>query len=183
MTKTEKKIVKKQAEKALTNAEVIKLPGVGKEISDALAEIQVKLSVKMRPGSSADGQDPRMLASVARYREFAPADATECLLASLCVGLQNAAMTSLEHAAQMDMLPARTEELKNATRAALAVANLLEALDRRRGRGNRTVAVGQVNVATGGQAIVGNVNSEVTHSTNPEGMENPNSDLSLQAKK
>jgi hypothetical protein len=94
MTKTEKKIVKKQAEKALTNAEVIKLPGVGKEISDALAEIQVKLSVKMRPGSSADGQHPRMLASVARYREFAPADATECLLASLCVGLQNAAMTS-----------------------------------------------------------------------------------------
>jgi hypothetical protein len=70
MTKTEKKIVKKQAEKALTNAEVIKLPGVGKEISDALAEIQVKLSVKMRPGSSADGQDPWMLASVARYREF-----------------------------------------------------------------------------------------------------------------
>jgi hypothetical protein len=83
----------------------------------------------------------------------------------------------------MDMLPVRTEELKNATRAALVVANLLEALDRRRGRGNRTVAVGQVNVATGGQAIVGNVNSEVTHSTNPEGMENPNSDLSLQAKK
>ena len=181
MTKTEKKIVKKQAEKALTNAEVIKLPGVGKKMSNALAEIQVKLSVS--PGSSADGQDPWMLASVARYREFAPADATECLLASLCVGLQNAAMTSLDHAAQMDMLPARTEELKNATRAALVVANLLEALDRRRGRGNRTVAVGQVNVATGGQAIVGNVNSEVTHSTNPEGMENPNSDLSLQAKK
>jgi len=79
----------------------------------------------------------------------------------------------------MDMLPARTEELKNATRAALVVANLLEALDRRRGRGNRTVAVGQVNVATG-QAIVGNVNSEVTHSTNPE---EPNSGLSLQEKK
>jgi hypothetical protein len=181
MTKAEKKMVTKQAKKALTNAELLDSPGFCKEISDALAEIQVKRSLSA--GSSAKARDAWMTASVARYREFAPADATECLLASLCVGLQNAAMTSLEHAAWTDVLPARTEELKNATRAAMAVADLLEALDRRRGRGNRTVAVGQVNVATGGQAIVGNVNSEVTHSTNPEGMEDPNSDPSLQAKK
>ena len=40
--------------------------------------------------------------AAARYHEFAPADATERVLATLSVGLQNAAMTSLHHAAEVD---------------------------------------------------------------------------------
>ena len=94
-----KKTVKRQAKRELTNAQLIESPGFDKEISDKLAEIQAKRSLKIHPGSSAEGKDAWMTACVARYREFAPADATERLLASLCVGLQNAAMTSLEHAA------------------------------------------------------------------------------------
>ena len=38
-------------------------------------------------------------ASVARYGEFAPADGIERLLATLSIGLQNAAMTSLQYVA------------------------------------------------------------------------------------
>jgi hypothetical protein len=55
MTKTEKKMVEKQAKKALRIAELKELPS--EEISDALAEMQVKASLKMRPGSSAEGRD------------------------------------------------------------------------------------------------------------------------------
>jgi hypothetical protein len=102
-------------------------------------------------------------ASISVYREFAPADATERLLASLSVSLQSAAMSSLQHAAGTELLPVRTEELNNGIRAARAVAELLEALDVRRGRCKQSVAVGQVTVETGGQAVVGNVSSEFRH--------------------
>jgi hypothetical protein len=183
MAKTQKKKLNKQPKRALTNAQLIEIPGVDKEISNALAEMQVSSSLKMPPGSSAEDRDALKTAAVARYREFAPADATERLLASLSIGLHNAAMTSLEHAVGMDMLLARTEELKNATKAAVAAADLLEALDRRRGRGSRTVAVGQVTVETGGQAIVGNVNSEISRSTKPEEMQDQSGDPSPQEKK
>jgi hypothetical protein len=103
-----------------------------------------------------------MEASFASYSEFAPADATERILATLSTGLTNAAMTSLQHAAHTTLLPARSEELKNATQASQVVMELLEARDRHRGRGKQTVAVGQVTVESGGQAIVGTVNSEAS---------------------
>jgi hypothetical protein len=117
-------------------------------------------------------------ASVARYREFAPADATERVLATLSVGLQNAAMTSLAHAATADMSDVRSEELRNATRAAKVVVDLVGALDRHRGRGSQDVQVGQVTVETGGQAIVGNVNSEGRHNSKPEERDDPTDDPS-----
>ena len=77
-------------------------------------------------------------------------------------------MTSLHFVAQANTLEWRTEELKNATRVAPVVMELLETLDRHRGRGKQNVAVGQVTVESGGQAIVGNVNSEAMPSINPE---------------
>ena len=147
-------------------------------MSDSLAAIQVSWSLKMPSGLSDPDRNKISEASMARYREFASADATERLLASLSVSLQSAAMTSLQYAAVTESLPARTEELNNAIRAARAAAELLGQLDGRRGRGKQTVAVGQVTVETGGQAIVGNVNSEGRRSTKPEETENPSDDPS-----
>lgn len=143
--------------------------------SDALAAIQVASSLNT---SGFSDQESVILkkGSVSRYREFAPADPTESLLVTLSVGLQNAAMRSLEYAAGAEMLDARSEELRNATRGARMVAELLEALDRHRGRGKQSVTVGQVTVETGGQAIVGNVNSEDRRSIKAEETENPNED-------
>src|SRR4029079_19331920 len=77
----------------------------------------------------------------------------------------NAAMVSLKHAAGTTVLPVRTQELKNAIGATREVTKLLDALERCRGRGKQSVKVGQVTVETGGQAIVGNVNSEARSST------------------
>ena len=202
MAKTQKNTVKTEASKTpSSNADFveetdvdtvpssetdpIKVAEVQKEASDplavmsnSLAAIQVSWSLKMPSGLSDPDRKAIAEASIARYREFAPADATERLLASLSVSLQSAAMTSLQYAAGTELLPARTEELNNAIRAARAAADLLEALDVRRGRGKQSVAVGQVTVETGGQAIVGNVNSEARPSSKPKEMANPNDDPS-----
>ena len=77
-------------------------------------------------------------------------------------------MTSLQYAAGTELLPARTEELNNAIRAARAAAELLGRLTYAAGAAEQTVAVGQVTVETGGQAIVGNVNSEARRCSKPE---------------
>ena len=145
-------------------------PKVGdndRQASDVLAATQTAQTLKA-PGFSEEDSSILKSASVARYREFAPVDATEKMLASLCVGMQNAAMTSLQHAAEVNCFDVRNQELKNADRAAKNVIGALEALDRHRGRGKQDVQVGQVTVETGGQAIVGNVNSDGRRNSKPD---------------
>jgi hypothetical protein len=179
MTKTKKNAVETQAPEAPSSkTDLTNVADVDKEVSDLLAEIQVSLSLKMPPGLSDRNRKVMADASIARYREFAPANATERHLVTLSVGLQIAAMTSLNHAANSDVLLVRSQEMKNATMAARAVMDLLEALERSRGHSKPSVAVGQVTVQTGGQAIVGNVSSEHRHSTKPEETKNPNDDPS-----
>jgi hypothetical protein len=136
--------------------------------SDLLAKFQVGLSLKS-PFTLSDPEFHEIIeASAASYSEFAPADATERLLATLSVGLQNATMQSLANAANTGVSDVRNEEMRNAIRGAKAVAELLEALDRHRGRGKQSIAVGKVTVESGGQAIVGNVNTEASPSIQPE---------------
>ena len=174
MTKTKRDAVETQAPEAPSSeTDLVKVRD--KRASDSLAAIQVALSLNTSGFSDQESLTLRK-GSVARYREFAPADPTESLLVTLSVGLHNAAMKSLEYVAGTDRLDARSEELRNATRGAKMVAELVEALDRHRGRGKQNVTVGQVTVETGGQAIVGNVNSEGRRSTKPEETENPDDD-------
>lgn len=135
--------------------------------ADTLAGMQTALSLNTSGFSQEDGRILRN-ASVARYREFAPVDATERVLATMAVGLQNGAMRSLQVAAEVECPDVRNDEMRNATRAAKVVAELLETLDRHRGRRNQDVRVGQVTVASGGQAVVGNVNAEGRQNTKPE---------------
>lgn len=176
MAKTEKDAVQTQVPEAPSSeTDLVKAADVNEQASDALAAVQTALSLNTSGFSDEESRTLKK-ASVARYREFAPADATERVFATLSVGSQNAVMTSLEHAAGAEMLDVRSEELRNATRGAKIVAELLEALDQHRGRGKQSVTVGQVTVETGGQAIVGNVNSEGRRSTKPEETENLNDD-------
>lgn len=122
--------------------------------SDMLAAMQTAESLNTSGFSSEDGGILKT-GVVARYREFGPQDATERVLATLCVGMQNAAMASLKHAAEVNCFDVRSQEVRNATRAAKVVVDLVGALDRHRGRGHQDVQVGQVTVEPGGQAIVG----------------------------
>jgi hypothetical protein len=137
--------------------------------------MQTAASLNTSGFSSEDGAILKT-GAVARYREFGPLDATERVLATLCVGLQNAAMASLQHAAEVNCFDVRSREQKNAERAAKVVIDLVGALDRHRGCGNQDVQVGQVTVETGGQAIVGNVNSDGQRNSKPEKPDDPTDD-------
>jgi hypothetical protein len=140
--------------------------------SDFLAVVQTGLSLKTS-GLSDENSAALQKAAVARYREFAPSDASERTLASLIVGLQNGSMTSLQAGASTECPHIRNDEMRNAIHAAETVADLLEKLDRHRGRGHRDVRVGQVNVETGAQAIVGNVTSDGRRPSPPEEPDDP----------
>jgi hypothetical protein len=88
--------------------------------------------------------------------EFAATDAVESTLAPVIVGIRNAVMTGL-YAATIGSAERRYIELQTALKGASVLAQLLEAFDSHRGNGNRRVTVGNVNVESGAQAIVGNV--------------------------
>jgi hypothetical protein len=88
--------------------------------------------------------------------EFAAADAVESTYAPVIVGIRNAVMTSLR-LATLGSVERRDRELTTALKGAGVLAQLLEAFDAHRGHGNRRVTVGNVNVESGAQAIVGNV--------------------------
>jgi hypothetical protein len=97
--------------------------------------------------------------------EFAPADAVESTYAPVIVGIRNAVMTSIRLATTGSDEP-RDVELNMAFKGGDLLIRLLEAWDAHRGHGGRRFTVGNVNVESGAQAIVGNV--ETTPRQEPE---------------
>jgi hypothetical protein len=96
--------------------------------------------------------------AVAAYKLMNPADPAESAICRLMIGITSAGMESLTRAtggAQRHLT--QETDLKLAMKAALTVTELIKTLDARRGRYQQTVNVGQVNVQSGGRAIVGNV--------------------------
>ena len=93
------------------------------------------------------------------YLGIQPKTALEAILASLIVGISNASNECLAQATQVtpDHVQFRDVNLRHALKGATVVTQLIEALERVRGNGPRNVSVGNVNVQSGGQAIVGNV--------------------------
>ena len=173
MTKRTNNMVETKTPKASgSETDVAKVADNDRKASDTLAVVQSALSLNTSSFSPEDGSLLKK-AAAARYREFAALDATDRNLASLIVGMQNAAMTSLQYAAEVDCFDVRSQELRNAARAAKVVIELTGALDQHRGRGNQDVQVGQVTVETGGQAIVGNVNSDGRPHSKPEEPDDP----------
>jgi hypothetical protein len=108
------------------------------ESLDLLA-FQLVSMLRIPPGISARHRAAMVKGAVALYRNLAPQDAWQCLVASLAVGLQNGAMTSLQIAASTDLPQPRTMEMNNATRAAGKVVQLLEVLEKHRARGRQRV--------------------------------------------
>jgi hypothetical protein len=92
-------------------------------------------------------------------KAFAPTDGIEAMIASQAVALHFASIECLKRA----MIPAQPSEVaakhrKDGANLARAMVDMVEALDRKRGKGGRqTVVVKHVHVNDGGQAIIGNV--------------------------
>lgn len=94
------------------------------------------------------------------YRGLEPRDSAEAILAGLTVAVTNSSMDCLGRAGRCgDSLAARDLNLRHGHKGALVVRDLLSELDSRRGQNPKNVTVGKVNVGSGGQAIVGNVES------------------------
>jgi hypothetical protein len=96
--------------------------------------------------------------ALALYAAIEPRDALESVLARLVVGVGNGVMDCLSRSARNgDCLESRDVNLRHAIKGSLAVSEMVKAIDNHRGRDRQKVTVGQVNVQSGGQAIVGNV--------------------------
>jgi len=110
------------------------------------------------PGTENDTQTMHMRAGMAALRAFKPKDEIEGMLAAQAVALHFGAMECLRRA----MLPDQPGEFqsklcKDGVNLARGMADMLDALDRKRGKGPQVVRVERVVVNDGGQAIVGAV--------------------------
>ena len=121
------------------------------------------------PGIEDDGQDQRMRAVMAALRAFKPRDEIEGLLAGQAVALHFGAMECLRRA----MIPEQPFEIASKLRRdganlSRAMTEMLDALERKRGKGRpQVVRVERVVVQDGGRAIVGNVSSGATATPPP----------------
>lgn len=102
----------------------------------------------------------RFISAISMLEGIEPKDGTEGMLATQMVGTHNAAMECLRRA----MIPSqpnerRDENLKHATKLLSIYARQIEVLDKHRGKGQQKVTVEYVNVESGGQAVVGHVES------------------------
>ena len=115
------------------------------------------LRVQESPGDN-DAQGRAVAAAAAALRAFKPEDAIEGMIAGQATALHFAGMECL----RMAMIPEQPAEFaaklrKDAANMMRSMAEMLEALDRKRGKGPQVMRVERVVVHEGGQAVVGNV--------------------------
>jgi hypothetical protein len=104
----------------------------------------------------------RLVRAVEQFESLAPADGAEGMLALQMVGTHDAALECLRRAALSGQTYAgRDMALKHAHKLMSLYTQQLAALNKHRGKGQQKVTVEHVNVAAGGQAIVGNVETTV----------------------
>ena len=109
-------------------------------------------------GATEEGITVRLVRALEQFESLAPADGAEGMLALQMVGTHDASLECLRRAA----LPGQTfagrdMALKHAHKLMSLYTQQLAALNKHRGKGQQKVTVEHVNVAAGGQAIVGNV--------------------------
>jgi len=99
-----------------------------------------------------------MKAALDAFREIAPRDEIEAMLAAQMIAVHNASMECFRRAMIPEQpLPARDANLKHATKLSRTYATQMEALNKHRGKGQQHMTVKHVHVHDGGQAIVGPV--------------------------
>jgi hypothetical protein len=100
----------------------------------------------------------RIAAAAAALAAFKLADEVEAMLAGQAVAMHHGAMECLRRAMLPDQHPDTASKLrKDGANLARGMTDMLDALDRRRGKGPQVVRVERVVVHEGGRAIVGNV--------------------------
>jgi len=115
----------------------------------------------------------RIARALKLYESIEPEGGLEGMLAAQMVGTHSAALECLRRAAvEGQTFAGRDQSLKHAQKLMTLYTQQLAALNKHRGKGQQKVTVEHVNVAAGGQAIVGNVETgqsgKVKRHTPPE---------------
>lgn len=119
---------------------------------------QVLDSNSTQKGSSTEWDALLANSAFEMLRGIKPSDAIEGMLAAQMVATHNAALECFDRAMRPNQpIPAREYNLKNAAKLSALFARQIETLDKHRGKGQQKVTVEHVHVASGGQAIVGTV--------------------------
>lgn len=114
--------------------------------------------IPMPPSIGDTQRDALYVKAIDLFESIGPADGIEGMLATQMVGTHNATMECLRRAMIYDQsLEAQKVYLSQAERLMNLYTRHVDALARHRGGGPPNITVGQVNVESGGQAIVGNV--------------------------
>lgn len=112
--------------------------------------------------SDPEEREEQMLPLVALLESIKPKGEVEGMLAVQMVATHTAAMDWLRRATHPKQTFAGQDmSLRHAEKLLALFARQLEVLDKRRGKGKQQVTVKYVNVESGGQAVVGNVRSDV----------------------
>ena len=121
-----------------------------------LAEIMGLIYV--RPSLGEVQREALYVKAIDLFESLKPADGLEGMLATQMVGTHNAAVESLRRAMIYNQsLEAQKVYLSQAERLMGMYMRQVDALAKHRGKAQPNITVGQVNVESGGRAIVGNV--------------------------
>ncbi len=105
-----------------------------------------------------DGSARRITAAGAVLAAFKPADEIEGMIAAQAVALHSAGMECLRRSMIPEQPPEAALKLrKDGANLMRSMTDMLDALDRKRGKGPQVVRVERVVVHEGGEAVVGNV--------------------------
>ena len=118
-----------------------------------------------------DGPEDRFSAAAVAVAAFRPQDEIEAMFAAQAVALHFGAMEALRRSMVLEQPGDLATRLRrDGANLARAMGEVVEALDRRRGKGpQQVVRVERVVVQEGGQAIVGPVSAAGTQTTRGEG--------------
>ena len=129
------------------------------------------------PSTSVEESNALLVKAIDMFNDFKVEDGIEGMLAVQMIGTHHAIVECFRRAMIPDQhLEVQKVYLSQAERLMGLYARHLAALDKHRGRGQQNITVKHVNVASGGQAIVGNIDtgqSNVGPVDTPPALEKP----------
>ena len=121
-------------------------------------DVLLKSTVATLSNTDPDAVPQRVVAVSAALAAFKPTDEIEGMIASQCVALHFAALECLRRAVLPGQIPdIASKHRKDGANLARAMADMLDAMDRKRGKGPQVLRIERVVVHEGGRAVVGNI--------------------------
>jgi hypothetical protein len=130
---------------------------VGTEVPQLGLQLFNQVMATLPVSETEEQKQEGALAMVAALRGIAPRDQLEGMLAVQMVGVHQLAMAQLRTASRCDGQETWATATNLAVKLTRTFADLVEALNRHRGKGQQKVTVEHVQVNSGGQAVVGNI--------------------------